>query len=116
MAKKQYRPDRDGAHRKTFDKNKKIILATQNICGICGRPVDTSIKDTYDPLAPVVDHIIPVSKGGHPSDLQNLQLAHRICNRIKSNKIIMDGAIGEEEVVDNRTLPLSMDWKAYRAP
>ena len=31
--------------------------------------ISTSIKSLFD-------HIIPVAKGGHPSDLDNLQLAH----------------------------------------
>lgn len=34
-----------------------------------------------------IDHIIPIAKGGHPSDIDNLQLAHWTCNRQKSDKI-----------------------------
>ncbi len=34
------RPDRMGAHRANYEKNKKRILATQNVCGICGKPID----------------------------------------------------------------------------
>ena len=30
------RPDRIGPHRVAFEKNKKKIFKTQNICGICG--------------------------------------------------------------------------------
>ena len=46
------RPDRIGPHRVAFEKNKKIILKTQNICGICGKPVDTRLKHPH-PLSPV---------------------------------------------------------------
>ena len=38
------RLDRDGAHRKQFERNKKRIYATQTVCGICGKPVDFSYK------------------------------------------------------------------------
>ena len=116
MAKKPYRPDRDGTHRKVFDKNKKIIYATQDVCGICGKPVDKTIKEKYHPMAPCIDHIVPISKGGHPSDISNLQLAHRICNRLKSDKVYQLNVRREEEAPDVRDLPQSMSWKEYRAP
>lgn len=69
------RPDKDGTHRGAFEKNKKKIYATQTVCGICGKPVDFSIKYPH-PLSPCIDHIIPINKGGHPSDIDNMQLAH----------------------------------------
>ena len=72
---KRNRPDKDGTHRGAFEKNKKKIYATQTVCGICGKPVDFSLKYPH-PLSPCIDHIIPIAKGGHPSDLDNMQLAH----------------------------------------
>ena len=108
------RPDKNGAHRAAYEKNKKRILATQNICGICGRPVDLSLK-TGDPMAPCIDHIIPVSKGGHPSDIENLQLAHWTCNRLKSDKLFKNQEKKEYKVLGNRVLPQSMDWRSYRS-
>lgn len=80
------RPEKNTATRSQWEHNKKIILATQSICGICGKPVDKSLKYP-DPLSPTVDHIIPVSKNGDPVALENLQLAHRYCNRMKSDKM-----------------------------
>lgn len=65
------------------------------------------------PLSATVDHIIPVSKGGHPSDLQNLQLAHFSCNRQKSDTLIDNAPEQQEKIIDNRNLPLSMDWSLY---
>ena len=111
----RYRPDKDGTHRGQFDKNKKKIYATQKVCGICGKPVDFSLKYPH-PLSPCIDHIIPVAKGGHRSDIDNLQLAHWTCNRQKSDKLIerKDITSGETELIGNRILPLSMDWKSYR--
>lgn len=108
------RLDRDGAHRKQFENNKKRIYATQTICGICGKPVDFSYKYPH-PLSPCIDHIIPVAKGGHPSDLDNLQLAHMTCNRQKSDKIFANNAIKTEKVISNRILPQIIDWTTYRS-
>ena len=107
------RADRTGSHRGAFEKNKKRILSTQNSCGICGRPVDMSLK-VPDPLSPCVDHIIPVSKGGHPSDIDNLQLAHWTCNRQKSDKLFKNKDEAPK-VLGNRNLPQSFDWKNYKS-
>lgn len=108
------RLDHDGSHRGVFEKNKKKILATQKICGICGNPVDFSYKYPH-PLSPCIDHIIPIAKGGHPSDITNLQLAHWTCNRQKSDKLIEHkGYTSNQEILSNRILPQSMDWTQYR--
>ena len=87
MAGDNNRPDHDGAHRLAFERNKKKILATQTICAICGKPVDKTLKYP-DRMSATVDHIIPIAKGGHPSDIDNLQLAHFICNRLKSDNFV----------------------------
>ena len=112
---KRNRPDHDGSHRVQFERNKKKIYATQTVCGICGNPVDFSFKFPH-PLSPCIDHIIPIAKGGHPSDIENLQLAHFCCNRQKSDKLDMDErkSKNEAEEISNDNLPLSTDWKDYR--
>ena len=110
------RPDRQAGNRAAFENAKKKILATQTICGICGKPVDFSYRYPH-PLSPTVDHIIPVSKGGHPSDLDNLQLAHRCCNMEKSDRL-MDKKykVNEADVlVPNSLLEQHFDWKNFRA-
>ncbi len=107
------RADKTGAHRAAYEKNRRRIMATQNTCGICGRPVDMSLKPP-DPGAPVVDHIVPINKGGHPSALENLQLAHASCNRQKSDKIFKNVEEKKKAVLGNRNLPQSMDWSGYR--
>lgn len=115
MAKTVARPDRDGTHRLAFERNKKKIYATQTVCGICGKPVDFSYKFPH-PLSPCIDHIIPVAKGGHPSDLANLQLAHFWCNRQKSDKLFTPVEQQTEPDADaSMALPLSTDWTAYRS-
>lgn len=108
------RADKHGAHRAAYGRNKKAIMATQNTCGICGKPVDLSLKHG-DPLAPCIDHIVPIAKGGHPSSLDNLQLAHWTCNRQKSDKLFKNQEEKKPIVLGNRNLPQSMSWAAYKA-
>lgn len=115
---KDYRPDRNGPHRKPFERNKKRILATQTTCGICGQPVDKSLKYPH-PMSATIDHIIPVNGPGglqgHPSSLENLQLSHFSCNRQKSNKIFKEKEVFEPVVLGNRNLPQSLNWAEYKA-
>lgn len=113
------RSDRIGEHRTALEKNKKRILQSQNICAICGQPVDKSLTFP-DPMSPTVDHIIPISRGGHPSDISNLQLAHFTCNRLKSDRLTGEGRADlpqkfGEEIISNRVLPLTFDWKNYKS-
>lgn len=109
------RLDRSGEFRTAFEKNRKIILATQDVCGICGNPIDKSIKYPH-PMSATVDHIIPLAKGGHPSDLANLQIAHRWCNRQKSDKLIdRKSMFASLEAVNNDDLPQHYDWQHYTA-
>lgn len=110
---KVFRPDKD-QFKKQFQTNKKKIFATQTVCGICGKPVDFERKFP-DPLSACCDHIIPIAKGGHPFDLDNLQLAHLTCNRFKADKVtVKQEFAGVEEQITNRNLPLHADWRNYR--
>lgn len=84
------------------------------MCGICGMPVDFTVKYPH-PLSPCIDHIIPIAKGGHPSDIDNLQLAHWICNRQKSDKLMIREEEKQKEDIGNNNLPWSIDWESYRA-
>lgn len=113
------RADRTGEHRAAFDKNRRRVLAAQSVCGICGKPVDKSLRWPH-PLSACVDHIVPIDKGGHPSDLANLQLAHMCCNRQKSDKLTSNANGGNKVTkekstsISNRNLPLSFDWTNYK--
>lgn len=109
------RADKSGPHRVAYEKNRKVILKTQNTCGICGKPVDVRLK-APDPLSPVIDHIIPLNKGGHPSSMDNLQLAHWTCNRQKSDKLFnAPNKQTDVKTVGNRNLPQSIKWTSYRS-
>lgn len=66
-------------NRKFSEYEKKTVYAKSNgKCAICGKPVKFK-KMT-------VDHKIPLSKGG-TNDISNLQLAHLICNRAKTDLV-----------------------------
>ena len=117
MSKKYPRPDKDGAHRQAFERNKKRIYATADVCAICGKPVDKSLKFPH-PMSKCIDHIIPINKGGHPSDMDNLQMAHLTCNRLKSDKILTEGGTEDRTTPPpptNRDLPKIIDWENYRS-
>ena len=101
-----------GSAKAAYTKAKKIVFASQTNCGICGRPVDFD-KKFPDPWSATIDHIIPLTKGGNPAALENMQLAHLQCNRIKSNKLVE--VTVKEKSVSNRDLPLSCDWSAVKS-
>ena len=49
---------------------------------LCGLPLDRHIPDVLNPEYITFDHIVPESDGG-TDDLNNLQLAHRLCNQLR---------------------------------
>ena len=74
------------AAKQAYYRNRKKILANNDTCALCGGRVDKELP-AFHPMSPEIDHIIPVSKGGDPSAIENMQLAHRKCNRAKSDKM-----------------------------
>lgn len=85
---------------------KRAIASKDPVCALCGNPIDMDAKP-YTPLALEVDHIVPVSRGGAPYDIDNLQLTHHRCNRQKSNRLRDDYDL--ENSGDN-ICPLSNAW------
>lgn len=65
----------------TRDRHRRAIARTKPPCGICGNEIDYTLRYP-DPMCYVVDHIVPVNKGG-PDELDNKQAAHNTCNRLK---------------------------------
>lgn len=62
------------------------IARTQPACHICGQPIDYTIT-WPDPRCFVVDHVIPIHKGGKDT-LNNAAAAHNDCNSKKRARLI----------------------------
>ena len=110
------RPDQDGSHKRIYEKNRRLVISQNDFCAICGKPVDKTLRFPH-PMSATADHIIPIAKGGHPSALDNLQLAHLICNQVKSSKLTEElnkNLEHDTAVISNDDLPLSYHWQSYR--
>lgn len=70
------------------------------VCHLCGEPVPENLRTSgfrsgiYEPLAPVVDHVVPLSKGG-PHTMDNCRLAHWTCNAKKFDREGLSAAEAE---------------------
>lgn len=62
-------------------------------CHLCGCKTPQKLRGTYDPNAPELDHVIPLSKGGTHT-WGNVKCACRKCNGAKSSKPL--GQLGLE--------------------
>ena len=67
------------------DQHRAAIARTKPPCGLCGEPIDYTLKWPHA-RSFVVDHIIPIIHGGTDT-LDNKQAAHRDCNGIKWSKL-----------------------------
>lgn len=68
-----------------------IFEAGDGICGICRKPIDPTIPYGR-PDSLVIDHIIPLARGG-TNDLVNLRPAHWYCNSRKGDRLDEEGYI-----------------------
>jgi 5-methylcytosine-specific restriction endonuclease McrA len=68
------------------DKDRATIRRSGAGCHICGQPIDYSLP-YLDPMAFVVDHVVPLSKGG-ADHLSNKRAAHRECNSKKRARLV----------------------------
>jgi 5-methylcytosine-specific restriction endonuclease McrA len=76
---KQYGVDRG------YFNEMRIFVRDRWTCQLCKRKTPKKLRGTYDSLAPELDHIVPLSKGGAHRQ-ENLQCACRECNLKKSDK------------------------------
>ena len=117
MAKKPLRADKVGAHNTQYLKNRTKLMKVTEVCARCGKLLNYNVSFPH-PLAPVADHIIPVSRGGHPSSIDNMQIVHNVCNNDKSDKLFMNNKVTASDSASqgdpNRNLPWSMDWTTYK--
>lgn len=85
----------------TRDRDRRAIARTKPPCGICGTDIDYTLPH-MDPMAFVVDHVVPLIKGG-PDTVDNKQAAHRLCNSQKYDKSDVDLRPGPRIFVTTRT-------------
>lgn len=91
---------RDDALRKKF----RAYAKTHKLgCNLCFGDIDYSLRHP-DPLSMVADHIVPLVKGG-PDVWDNLQAAHRGCNRTKGSQSPdeLEAANAPRQYVTSRT-------------
>lgn len=74
----------NGSRRRALAKRVKAMCAP---CWMCGLPIDATRK-AGDPLAFELDELVPVSKGGSPTDPANVAGAHRCCNQWRGNRSV----------------------------
>jgi hypothetical protein len=63
---------------------RQVFVRDLWLCGICGEPTPERLRGTTDDLAPELDHVIPMSRGGGHT-YSNVRCAHRVCNLRKAN-------------------------------
>ena len=62
----------------------KVFERDHWVCQLCRRKVNRTATAPH-PKAPVIDHVIPLNKGG-THEPANVQCAHFICNSIKGDR------------------------------
>ena len=71
-------------------------VANGEPCALCGQPIDLTApqfvlvngRKRRTPWSLECDEVVPVSRGGSPTDPANLQPAHRLCNQRRGNKLL----------------------------
>lgn len=94
------------------ERARQRVLAMDVACAICGRPIDDGVP-WPDPWSAEVDEIIPVSRGGSPTDLRNLEKVHRRCNQLKSDKSLewaRQAIHGETQIDPTRVPFVASEW------
>lgn len=67
----------------------EVIAASGGICLLCGEPMRLDLPGTH-PDGPTLEHIIPVSRGGHPTDRRNQAASHLRCNRARGDRLLSE--------------------------
>lgn len=73
------RPQGRTNHQKNYEKAILLAWMYGAFCALCGNPVAVWTYGQDDPAAATLDHIVFRALGGTKT-LENLQLAHRLCN------------------------------------
>lgn len=81
------RPDLTGAQ---YRRARAIGIAQSGgLCLLCAKPMRLDLPGTH-PEGPTLEHLIPVSRGGHPYDPRNLSASHQRCNSARGNRLLSE--------------------------
>ena len=86
MAKARNKPNprRANGTKRTALRNR--VRAMGLPCALCHKAIDYSLPAGH-PMSFELDEKIPVSRGGDPLDIDNVQPTHRCCNQAKGNRV-----------------------------
>lgn len=77
-------------------KIRKQLEQYETTCWLCGFPLDPTAPANTD-MSTEMDEIVPKSRGGSTTDINNIHLTHRICNnKWKSNQILKQGSLHDK--------------------
>ncbi|MFE6816027.1 HNH endonuclease [Streptomyces sp. NPDC057677] len=91
---------RDDLTQYSYRKARAHFLAEQDVCHLCGHPG-----------ADVIDHLIPVARGGDRRDQSNWAAAHGV-NRCPTCGRNCNGEKSDKPLAQAATLNTSRDWYA----
>lgn len=64
---------------------RKRMASQPQRCWMCGLPISPTHPARH-PYALELDEIVPISRGGSPTDPANVRAAHRCCNQWRGDK------------------------------
>ena len=67
-------------------KRRSIFYRDDNRCQYCGEKIGAKLDPSNARLA-TVDHVIPVSRGGHRTSDMNMVAACQLCNHLKADRM-----------------------------
>lgn len=67
----------------------EVIASSGGVCLLCGEPMRLDLPGTH-PDGPTLEHIIPVSRGGHPTDRRNQAASHLRCNVARGDRLLSE--------------------------
>ena len=78
-------------------KQRQVVFDQEDVCYLCGRLVDKTLPREHD-WAKEVDHVIPITRNGHPWARSNLRLTHNRCNGIKGPRLLSELKANEFDI------------------
>lgn len=73
----------------TWKSLEKTLRKEDTVCYLCGGMVFVNTPHGYA-YSPVIEHIVPISRGGDPMDRDNVALCHYVCNSKKGDKLLSE--------------------------